>query len=151
MNATTAKNIIILSIFLGVILGILAPIPFLGTFLLAVILLLSAPAIMIFLIMDGKLDLTNTQDSITQGALAGFVSGCMFSSAYALVMFLAANFFNYSSNYILTTMVANSPLWLLVVFILFVGVVFATTNAFSGFLTYYVINLLRDMYEKRNR
>lgn len=149
MDRVLAKNIIILSIFLGVILGLLAPIPYLGTFLLMAVFLLSAPAVMVFLIMDGKLDLTTTQDSIIQGALAGFVSGVTFSTAYAVVMFLLGTFFHYSSNFILTTMIANSPIWLLVVFIIFIGVVFGTTNAFSGFVTYYLINLLRDMYEKR--
>ena len=149
MDRVLAKNIIILSIFLGVILGLLAPVPYLGMIMLMAVFLLSAPAVMIFLIMDGKLDLTTTQDSIIQGALAGFVSGFAFSVTYAVLMFLLGTFFHYSSNFILTTMIANSPIWLLFVFIVFIGVVFGTTNAFSGFLTYYIINLLRDMYEKR--
>ena len=149
MDRVLAKNIIILSIFLGVILGLLAPVPYLGMIMLMAVFLLSAPAVMIFLIMDAKLDLTTTQDSIIQGALAGFVSGFAFSVTYAVLMFLLATFFHYSSNFILTTMIANSPIWLLFVFIVFIGVVFGTTNAFSGFLTYYIINLLRDMYEKR--
>ena len=149
MDRVLAKNIIILSIFLGAILGLLAPVPYIGMIVLMAVFLLSAPAVMVFLIMDGKLDLTTTQDSIIQGALAGFVSGFMFSVTYAIFVFLLGAFFHYSSNFILTTMISNSPIWLLFVFIVFIGVVFATTNAFSGFLTYYIINLLRDMYEKR--
>lgn len=44
----------------------------------------------------------------------------------------------------------NSPIWLLVVLILFIGVLTATTNAFSGFLTYYIVNLIRDIYERKH-
>ena len=39
-------------------------------------------------------------------------------------------------------------MWLLICFIIFIGIFNATTNAFSGFATYYVINFIRDMYEK---
>jgi hypothetical protein len=149
MDRVLVKNIIILSIFLGVILGLLSPIPHVGIFMLMAVFLLSAPLIMVYLIMDGRLDLTTTQDSIIQGALAGFVSGFSFSVTYAVLMFFLGKIFHYSSNFILTTMISNCPIWLLLVFIIFIGVVFATTNAFSGFLTYYIINLMRDMYEKR--
>ena len=149
MDRIIAKNIAILSSLLGLILGVLAPIPYIGAFLLSAVFLLSAPSVMVFLIMDGKLDLTTTQDSIIQGALSGFISGFVFSVSYAVVMFILSVFFHYSSNFILTTMIINSPIWLLVVFMLFIGVVFATTNAFSGFLTYYIINVIRDMYERR--
>ena len=150
MDRILAKNIIILSIFFGAILGLLAPVPYIGTIILFAVFLLAALVVMVYLIMDSRLDLTTTQDSIVQGALAGFVSGVVFSSVYAVMAFLLGTFLHYSSNFILTTMIANSPVWLLVVFIIFIGVLFGTTNAFTGFLTYYIINLIRDMYEKRN-
>ena len=149
MDRILAKNIIILSILFGAILGLLAPVPHIGTFILMMVFLLSAPVVMVYLIMDGKLDLTTTKDSIIQGALSGFVSGFAFSVVYAVMMFILGTFFHYSSNFILTPMITNCPVWLLFVFIVFIGVVFGTTNAFSGFLTYYIINLMRDMYEKR--
>lgn len=150
MNRTLVKNIAILSMILGVVFGVLAPVPYIGTVILFGVLLLAAPLVMVYLIMDGKLDLTTTQDSIVQGAFAGFVSGVTFSAVYAVIMFLLGLIFHYTSNFILTTMISNSPIWLLIVFIIFIGVLFGTTNAFTGFLTYYIINLIRDMYEKHN-
>ena len=150
MNRVLVKNIVILSIIFGAVCGLLAPIPYVGTVILFGVFLLAAPLVMVYLIMDSKLDLTTTQDSIVQGALAGFVSGVVFSSVYAVMAFLLGMLVHYSSNFILTTMISNSPIWLLVVFIIFIGVLFGTTNAFTGFLTYYIINLIRDIYEKRN-
>ncbi|MBO5385448.1 hypothetical protein J6A64_03955, partial [bacterium] len=105
--------------------------------------------IMLYLIMDNRLELTTTKDSIITGAIVGFVVNISFSIAYASVMAILAKFINYSSNFILTTMIVNSPIWLLGVFIIFIGVLCATTNSFSGFVTYYIINFIRDMYEKQ--
>ena len=149
MDKFVVKNIIIFSLMLGVILGLLAPIPYVGTVMLVVALLLSAPIIMFYLIMDNKLELTTTKDSIITGAIVGFAVNISFSVAYASVVAILAKTINYSSNYILTTMIVNSPIWLLGVFIIFIGVLCATTNAFGGFLTYYLINFNRDMYEKQ--
>ena len=150
MDKFVIKNIIILSLILGMILGLLAPIPYVGTVMLICTLLLAAPCVMVYMIMDGKLDLTTTKDSIITGALTGFVANISFSIAYAVVMAIMAKFFGYTTNFFLTAMIVNSPIWLLGVFIIFIGVLCATTNSFSGFATYYIINFIRDMYEKQH-
>lgn len=150
MNKFVIKNIVILSLILGLILGVLAPVPYVGMAALFAALLLSAPLVMVYLIMDGKLDLTTTKDSILTGALIGFCTNFSFSVAYAVLMVILAKGFQYTTNFFLTAMIINSPVWLLFVFIIFIGVLCAVTNAFSGFLTYYVINFIRDMYEKQH-
>ena len=120
MDKFVVKNIIVFSLILGVILGLLAPIPYVGTVMLIVALLLSAPVIMFYMIMDNKLELTTTKDSIITGAIVGFMVNISFSVAYALVVAILAKTISYSSNYILTTMIVNSPIWLLGVFIIFI-------------------------------
>lgn len=150
MNKFVIKNIVILSLILGLILGVLAPVPYVGMAALFAALLLSAPLVMVYLIMDGKLDLTTTKDSILTGALIGFCTNFSFSVIYAVLMVILAKGFQYTTNFFLTAMITNSPVWLLFVFIIFIGVLCAVTNAFSGFLTYYVINFIRDMYEKQH-
>lgn len=150
MDKFVIKNIIIVSLILGVILGILAPIPYVGAVMLVIAFMLSAPIVMLYLIMDSKLELTTTKDSIITGAIVGFVVNISFSVAYAIIVAILAKFFNLTMNFVLTTMIVNSPLWLLGVFIIFIGVLCATTNAFSGFLTYYVINFIRDVYESQH-
>ena len=105
---------------------------------------------MIFLIMAGKLNLSSTTDSIIQGAICGFCANLIFSLIFSAIVAIMSLFFNYSSNLFLTSMIINAPLWLLIICILFVGVFTATTNAFTGFITYYIIEFIRDMYDKRN-
>ncbi len=149
MDKTIIQTILLLSLILGAILGLLAPIPFIGIVMLLTALLLASPLVTVYLIMDGKLDLTTIKDSIITGAAIGFVSNIAFSSVYSIVMAILAKGFNITTNFFLSAMITNSPIWLLAIFIIFIGILSAVTNAFSGFLTYYIINFIRDMYEQR--
>lgn len=149
MDKTIIQTILLLSLILGAILGLLAPIPFIGIVMLLTVLLLASPLVTVYLIMDGKLDLTTIKDSIITGAAIGFVSNIAFSSVYSIVMAILAKGFNITTNFFLSAMITNSPIWLLAIFIIFIGILSAVTNAFSGFLTYYIINFIRDIYEQR--
>lgn len=149
MDKTIIQTILLLSLILGAILGLLAPIPFIGIVMLLTALLLASPLVTVYLIMDGKLDLTTIKDSIITGAAIGFVSNIAFSSVYSIVMAILAKGFNITTNFFLSAMITNSPIWLLAIFIIFIGILSAVTNAFSGFLTYYIINFIRDIYEQR--
>ena len=148
MDRHVVKNIILFSAILGVLLGFLGVIPFIGVWMLVILIVLAAPLVMVYLIMDSKLDLTTIKDSIITGAIVGFNSSIFFSAAYSMIAAILFKIFHFSSNQILTSIIINSPMWLLVCFIIFIGIFNATTNAFSGFATYYVINFIRDMYEK---
>jgi hypothetical protein len=148
MNKEVIKNIIIVSLILGAILGLLAPVPYVGLIMLLIALLFASPLVILYLIMSGKFDLTTTKDSIITGAIVGFSANITFSIAYSIIMVILSLVFHYSSNFFLTAMIINSPIWLTLIFIIFIGVLTATTNAFSAFATYYIINLIRDMYEK---
>lgn len=148
MDRITVKNLILCSGILGLLLGILAAVPVIGIWMLATVIILAAPCVIVYLIMDGKLDLTTVKDSILQGALAGFCASIFFSSAYSVSAVILFKTFQYTDNQILTSIITNSPLWLLLCFIVFIGIFNAVTNAFSGVVTYYVINFIRDMYEK---
>ena len=150
LDKTLIFNLIIISLILGAILGLLAPIPYVGTIMLSLVLVMSAPLVMIYLIMDGKMDLSTTTDSIIHGAIIGFCSNITFSIVYAIIIVILSKIFHYSSNLFLTAMRSDSPIWLLATFIIFIGVLCATTNAFTGFATFYIINFIRDMYEKNH-
>jgi hypothetical protein len=151
MNKFFDKNIIIASLILGTALGILAPIPYVGTIMLVMALLFSSPIVMLYLIMDGKHDLTTVTDSIIDGGIIGFCVNITFSFVYSVIMYISSVVFHYSSNFFLSAMITKSPFWLILTFIIFIGVLCATTNAFTGFATYYTVEFIRDMYEKNTK
>jgi len=150
MNKTSLKLLIIVSLILGIILGILAPIPYIGMIMLIILLLFAAPIVIIFLIMAGKLNLTSVTDSIITGSVIGFATNLTFCWNYTLIIFLLYTFAKYTPNFFLSAMITNSPAWLLLTFIIFIGILCAVTNAFTGFATYYIIEFIRDTYEKKH-
>lgn len=150
MNKVILKDLVLCSLLIGIVFGVIACIPYISGFALFGVLFLTAPVVILLLIMSGKADLTTPKNSIVSGALTGFFANITFSFAYSIIVALLYITLKFTTNYFLTAMIINSPIWLLIVIILFVGVLTATTNAFSGFLTYYIINLIRDIYEKKH-
>ncbi|HCB10752.1 MAG TPA: hypothetical protein DEO94_01055 [Cyanobacteria bacterium UBA11991] len=150
MNKVILKNLAVLSLILGLILGSVAPIPYVGGIALTAMLILAAPIVILLLIMAGKADLTSIKDSIIMGSSIGFFTNVTFSLGYCIVTALLFVIFKFTTNYVLSSMIVNSPVWLLIIVILFVSVLGAVTNAFSGLLTYYGLNFVRDMYERKH-
>lgn len=150
MNREIFFNLVIISLAVGLICGEIAVIPYVGILGLFIMLFLSAPIAVVLLIMLGKLDLTTIKDSIVQGALSGFMANITFSLGYCITTALIYIVWKYTSNYFLTAMIINSSLWLILTVIIFIGTLTAVTNAFSGFCLYYIINYIRDMYEKKH-
>ncbi len=150
MDKFLLKDLIVYSLIFGFVIGVLSIVPYIGIWMLCFVLLLSAPVVVLYMIMAGKSDLTTIKDSIIQGAICGFSANITFSFGACLVLVLLKIGFNYSPNSLLTTMIINAPVWLTLICIIFLGTLVATTNAFSGFLTYYVLNLLRDSYERKH-
>jgi len=150
MNREIFFNLVIISLAVGLVSGEIAAIPYVGVVALFMVLFLSAPIAVILLIMLGKLDLTTIKDSIIQGALSGFMANITFSLGYCITTALIYTVWKYTSNYFLTAMIINSSLWLIFTVILFIGILTAVTNAFSNFCLYYIINYIRDIYEKKH-
>lgn len=73
MNKVILKNLAVLSLILGLILGSVAPIPYVGGIALTAMLILAAPIVILLLIMAGKADLTSIKDSIIMGSSIGFL------------------------------------------------------------------------------
>ncbi|MBR1460868.1 hypothetical protein IJ596_04470 [bacterium] len=151
MDKFLVKDLVVYSLIFGILTGVLSVIPYVGMLMLFMILLFTAPVVILYMIMAGKLDLTNIKDSIIWGAICGFSGNLTFCAGACIVLVLLKIGFDYSSNYLLTTMVMNSPIWLTAICVIFLSTLVATTNAFSGFITYYALNFIRDSYERTHK
>ena len=144
MNKQIIKIIIMLSIFGGIVSGLLAIVPYIGEFIFwIIVLLLSAPCIILFLMKQGLVEISSVRQSVVIGGMIGFVVFLAFSAVYIPAVVILAKFLNYSANYGVTLFVSHASFWLTVVLVVFMGIFVAVTNAFSAFLTYYITEFFK--------
>jgi hypothetical protein len=144
MNLVTVKQISLLSAFLGALLGIAALIPFLGKPAFIALICFASVFVLIFLLKFGLIERLSTKDSVIAGALVGFISFIGFCAVYLPAVALLGNAFDlYAFEGITFALRAGTPA-VIIMLVLFVSVLAATINAFSGFLTFYVIEFLGD-------
>lgn len=145
INYVLLRQISVLSIFFGALLGALTLIPYVGTLSFIFLICFISPIVIWILVKYNCLSLSSIKDSVIVGALAGFVSYMGFSIIYVPISVILMKFFHIAANYGVGLMLENANFFILVVISLFLGVSSATVNAFTGFLTFYVIDLVNSM------
>ncbi len=142
------KRISVLSIFFGAILGFVTLIPFIGTYSMVFLLCFIAPLVIWVLVKYNCLLLSSIKKSVVVGAIVGFVSYLGFSVIYIPISVILMKLFHISANYGIGIMLNNAGFFILLVISIFMGVLSATINAFTGFLTFYVLELLNSIEKK---
>lgn len=137
------KRISILSAFFGFMTGLITLLPFVGIYSFVFLICFISPLVIWILIKYNCLTLTSAKHSIIIGAISGFLSYLAFSIIYIPISVLLIKFLNLSANYGIAIMLSNANFFILIVLSLFMGVLGATINAFSGFLTFCIIELLK--------
>ena len=145
MNTSLLKLISTLSLVLGVICGILSILPFIGGIVFFVLMCLASVIIIIFLMNRNFLQLESVPESITIGAIIGFISFIGFSIIYLPLVVILMKAFNYYANYGVALSLNNANLFVILVVSLFMAILCATINAFTGFIIFYVTEILKNM------
>ncbi|CDE60790.1 unknown [Fusobacterium sp. CAG:439] len=145
INYVLLRQISVLSIFFGALLGAITLIPYVGTLSFIFLICFISPIVIWILVKYNCLSLSSIKDSVIVGALAGFVSYMGFSIIYVPISVILMKFFHIAANYGVGLMLENANFFILVVISLFLGVLSATVNAFTGFLTFYVIDIVNSM------
>ena len=148
INFILLKQIAILSAFFGAVLGAITLIPYLGVISFVLLISLIAPLVIWLLVKYNCLSLSSTKDSVIVGAIAGFVAYLGFSIIYVPISVLLMKVFHLAANVGVGFMLGNATFFLLVVISLFMGVLGATINAFTGFLTFYVLDFINSIEKK---
>lgn len=145
MNTSLLKLISILSCILGAICGILSLLPFVGGLVFFVLMCLTSVIIMIILMRANILQLESIPESITIGAIIGFVSFIAFSIVYMPLVMFFLKVFNYYTNYGVALSLSNANLFIILVVSIFMAILCATINAFTGFLLFYITEIFKNM------
>ena len=148
MNTNILKQISLLSLFLGGALGIITVIPYIGELAFWILMCASAPIIILFMMKMEMIDIQTVKESVIIGSIIGFISFIGFSIFYMPITVLLIKLFNYSTNYGVSLALSQASFGLIIVMVLFISVLCATVNAFSGFLTYYGIDLYKMLNKK---
>lgn len=148
MNKNVLKQISLLSLFLGAALGIFTIIPYVGDIAFWVLMCISSTIIIIFMTKLEMLKINSVQESAILGAIIGFVAFIGFSIFYMPLIIALAKFFQIYPNYGVSMALSNASFGLITVLVIFMGVLSATINAFSGFLTYYGIDFFKILNQK---
>lgn len=154
MDKSLLKLVMLVSAFIGGVCGVITILPFVGQIAFWILLCLSSVIVMTFLMRAKVLELFTVQESVTLGAIIGFVSFMAFCIIYVPAVVILMKFFNYYSNYGVSVILSSASFGVILILSLFMGVLSATVNAFTGFLTYYVkefFNTLEKNEEKRYR
>ena len=144
------KKIAFLSLFLGVVLGVIATIPFIGAIAFWVLMCLSSTCIFLLLRAAQVFDLYSIQQSSVLGALIGFLSFIGFATIYIPVVIIFAGIFKIYLNYGVSVTLTHASFGLIIAFVIFMGILSATINAFSGFLTFYGIDFYNKLQNQNN-
>ncbi len=151
MDISLLKLILFISIFIGGLAGILTAIPYIGELAFWILLCLSAVIEMLFLIRAGVLELESVQESVTIGAIIGFVSFMAFCAVYVPIVVILLKLFKYYTNYGVAVMLGAANFWIILLLALFMAVLSATINAFTGFLTYYINEFVKTLQKNEQR
>lgn len=144
INYVLLRQISILSVFFGAVLGTLTLIPYIGTFSMIFLICFIAPLVIWTLINYECLSLNSIKDSIIVGSLSGFISYMGFSIVYVPISIVLMKYFHIAANYGIGLMLNDANVFILIVLSVFMGVLSATINAFTGFLTFYIIDFIKN-------
>lgn len=153
MDKSLLKLILLISAFLGCVFGILTLVPYIGEIAFWLLLCFAAVIEMTFLMKTKLLELYTVNESAVIGGIIGFVSFMVFCIVYVPAVVILYKFFNYSINYGISIILSGANFWIILILSVFMSILSATINAFTGFITYYVKECIKtlDKNEEKRR
>ena len=149
MNTSLLKLITTLSAVFGIVCGLLTVLPFIGGIVFFILMCFASVIIISFLMQKRVLQLESVPESITIGAIIGFVAFIGFSVIYLPLVLIAMKVFGYWVNYGVALSLANANLFVVLVVSIFMAILSATINAFTGFLLFYITEVFKNINNKQ--
>lgn len=142
MNLLLIKQTAILSAILGGILGILTLIPFINGFSFLLLVAGISAVVIIYMKKNNLIGIIDVKEGAILGAIIGFISFVAFSIVFiplvALVGLIFKNYYTYGVTYLLRA----SGFFVLVILVIFLGLLSALMNSFTGLVTAYIYEIL---------
>ncbi len=135
------KRLLTLAGIMGLILGVLTIIPFICNFTFFAIMILAAPIMYIYMKKLNLLGYLEPKQGAIYGAIIGFISFLGFSVSFVPLATIIG-FLYKGSFYLGVSLLFRSGIFVTIMMVLFVAILSALMNAFSGMITVYIYNQL---------
>lgn len=142
MNPIIVKQTAILSAILGAILGVLTLIPFVRNFSFMLLIICISTVIIIYMKKNDLIGIIDVKEGAILGAIIGFVSFIAFSIVFIPIAAILGSIFK--SYYLgwLAMLMKASGFFVLIMLVVFMGILSALMNSFSGLVTAYMYEAL---------
>ena len=148
MDLVVVKRMIILSLLVGGAIGLLTLIPFIDVITFLFLMFFAAPLIMWFMMSVEILNITDNRKSVMAGSLVGFFAFIGFCAIYLPLVLLLGRGFGLYNQYGISLFLGAGSFGVILLLIIFMAILSSITNAFGGFLTYYVMDYFKTSEKK---
>jgi hypothetical protein len=150
MNPLIVKQTSILSAILGGIIGVLTLIPFVRNFSFTLLILCISAVIIIYMKKNDLIGIIDVKEGAILGAIIGFVSFLAFSIVFVPLIAIVGLVFKNYYTFGITFLLRASGFFVLIILVVFLGMLSALMNAFSGLVTAYVYEVLSGVKKEQN-
>lgn len=133
------KKLSLFSLLFGAITGILSLLPFFGVISFLLIIFCSSFVILTIMKRTGNIVCPNEQKGLVYGGLAGFIAFIGFVITFLPLAFILSLIFK-ESYYTGVSMILKGGFTLAITLIVFIGILCAMMNSFSGLASIYFFN-----------
>lgn len=150
MNKLLIKQTAILSAILGGALGIVTLIPFLNGFSFFILIVAVAAIVIVYMKRNEQIGIIDIREGALLGAITGFVSFVAFSIVYIPLVSIIGLIFKSYYTYGILYLLKASGFFVLIMLDLFLAMLSAMMNSFTGLITAYVYEFLSGMKKEAN-
>lgn len=152
MNLLLLKQITLISIFAGAILGFITIVPYLSFLSFMVLILFLSALVIVYLKRNDLIGIISVREGCIFGALIGFVSFIGFSIVYTpLSMLMGWLFSSYTQGFLRFFLTSFGSFVVMVLLMILMAGISALFNAFSGLVTAYVYELVTGVKKENNQ
>lgn len=152
MNLLLLKQISLISVFAGVILGFITIVPYLSFLSFMLLIICLSAFVIVYLKQNDLIGIISVREGCIFGALVGFVSFIAFSVVYApLSMLLGWLFPAYTQGFLRFFLTSFGSFVVMVLLMILMAGISALFNAFSGLVTAYVYELITGVKKENNQ
>ena len=151
MNLLLLKQLSILSVFAGAILGLITVIPYISMFSFLILILCLSAFILAYLKQNDLIGIISIREGCIFGAVIGFISFIAFSLVYTPIsMLLGWLIPSYTQGFLRFFMGSFGSFIVMILLMILMAGISALFNGFAGLVTAYVYELISGVKKEAN-